>query len=169
MYKIIIISLFIKIRIKGIRWRNKDKWVFWGDWLVYFIYKLLWEILTYIIIENEVVAIDIIRMSIIVEIFQLIILDIIKISLNVLIVGGAEILTAININHQKVILGKIEINPLNNNIFRVWYFIYKSLTKKNNADDDNPWAIIIIIAPVNPIEFMVNNAVITIPMWATLE
>lgn len=53
--------------------------------------------------------------------FHKIILDIIIISLIVLIDGGAEILIAININHQKVILGDKLISPLNDEIFRVWY------------------------------------------------
>jgi len=49
-----------------------------------------------------------------------IILFIIKISPIRFIEGGAEILIAINKNHQNIILGKILINPLKEIIFRVW-------------------------------------------------
>lgn len=109
------------------------------------------------------------KINIIELLFQNNNLAIMKISLIVLIDGGAEILRAININHQKVILGiNIKI-PLNKIIFRVWYFEYKSFTRKNRADDDSPWAIIIIIAPVNPIVFIENNPVNTNPIWATDE
>jgi len=83
-------------------------------------------------------------------IFHKIILDIIIISLIVLIDGGAEILIAININHQNVMLGDIIINPLKHEILRVWYLWYRSLVNRNNAEDDKPWAIIIIIAPIKP-------------------
>lgn len=115
-----------------------------------FILFLLWEIFRNIIIEKIVTEIDIRKIIIIVDFCHKIILIIIKISLKVLIEGGAEILTAININHQKIILGKIEIIPLNDIIFREWYFIYESFTSRKRADEDNPWAIIIIIAPVIP-------------------
>lgn len=115
------------------------------------------------------VVIDIMKIIIIVDIFQLINLDIIKISLRVLIVGGAEMLTAININHQNMILGIISKAPLNNRIFREWYFVYMSLTRKKRADEESPWAIIIIIAPVRPIDLMEKIPVSTNPMWATEE
>ncbi|TDJ92016.1 hypothetical protein E1923_29300 [Klebsiella pneumoniae] len=72
-----------------------------------------------IIIEKDVVIIEIMKIGIIDFIFHRITLDIIIISLSVLIDGGAEILIAIKINHQKVILGIIEINPLKEEIFRV--------------------------------------------------
>lgn len=103
-----------------------------------------------IIIEKDVVIIEIMKIGIIDFIFHKITLDIIIISLIVLIDGGAEILIAIKINHQKVILGIIEINPLKEEIFRVWYLKYKSFVNKNKADEDKPWAIIIIIAPIIP-------------------
>lgn len=79
---------------------------------------LLWEMFRNIIIEKEVTIIEIKKIIIIVVLFNIIILDIMKISLIVLIVGGAEILIAININHQKVILGETEINPLKDIMFR---------------------------------------------------
>lgn len=81
----------------------------------------MWLIFRNIIIENDVVAIDIIKIIIIDNMFQLINLDINIISLIVLIVGGADMLIAININHQNVMFGDINNIPLNNIIFRVWY------------------------------------------------
>lgn len=139
------------------------------DWLEGNILFLLWEILINIDIENEAVINDPKNRIIIVFIFHEIILDNRKISLNVLIVGGAEILIAIKINHQNVILGDIIINPLNNIIFRDLYFIYKSFTRKKRADDDIPWAIIIIIAPINPILFIEKIPIKTNAMCATDE
>lgn len=68
--------------------------------------------------EKDTVVIDMIIIIIMFILFQEIILDIRKISLMVLIVGGAEILTAININHQNVMFGDILIIPLNKDIFR---------------------------------------------------
>lgn len=72
--------------------------------------------------ENDVTEIEIRKIINIVILFQKIILDIIIISLIVLIVGGADTFTAININHQNVMFGDIEINPLKHEMFRVWYF-----------------------------------------------
>lgn len=145
-----IISVFEIIIIEGIKWINKDNIIFWEVSIEYNISFLLWMIEMNIIRENEVVIKDIIKINRIELLFQKINLIIIIISLRVLMVGGAEIFKAININHQKVILGiNIKI-PLNKLMFRVWYFIYKSLTNKNNADEDIPCAIIIMIAPVIP-------------------
>lgn len=76
---------------------------------------------------------------------------------------------AININHQNVILGMIMKIPFNRVIFRVWNLKYKSLTSRNKADEDSPWAIIIIIAPINLIVFNVNSLVRTNPICATDE
>lgn len=72
-----------------------------------------------IIIEKDVTEIEIKKIGIIILMFQEIIEDIIMISLIVLIEGGAEILIAININHQNVILGDKIIKPLKFEIFRV--------------------------------------------------
>lgn len=44
-----------------------------------------------------------------------------------------------------------------------------SLDKKKSADEDNPCAIIMIIAPYNPILFSVKIPVSTNPMCATDE
>lgn len=150
-------------------WINNDKKIFGDVCSEIKDLFLLWVILINIIIEKDVVIRDI-KNKIDIDIkFQWIILDIKKISLIVLIVGGAEMLTAMNINHQKVMLGIIEINPLNIKIFRVWNFIYKSFTKRKRAEDDNPWAIIIIIAPEKPIRLLENNPNNTNPICATDE
>lgn len=74
---------------------------------------------TNIIIEKEVTLNEIKKINIILFLFHKIILDMIEISLKVLIVGGAEILIAIKMNHQNVMLGDIEINPLKDKMFRV--------------------------------------------------
>lgn len=84
---------------------------------------LLWMILTNIIKENDAVIKDIKKIKGIVLLFHKIILDIIIISLIVLIVGGAEMFNAININHQNTIFGINIINPLNINVFREWYLM----------------------------------------------
>lgn len=155
--------------IEGMKWINKEVKIFWGVWIEGNISFLLWMILINIIRENEAVINDIRKIIGIDELFHEIILVIIIISLIVLIVGGAEMLRAINMNHQKVMLGIRIINPLNSKVFREWYLMYKSLTRRKRADEDNPWAIIIIIAPVNPNELKVNRAHNTNPMWATDE
>lgn len=71
-----------------------------------------------IVKENEAVIIDAIIIGIIVDFVHIISLDIIKISLIVLIDGGAEIFIAIKRNHHMVMLGVTINNPLNNIMFR---------------------------------------------------
>lgn len=163
------ISVFEIIKIDGIRWINNDNIIFCEVSREFNVSFLLWMIEINIINENEVVIKDIKKINIIELLFQNRSLVIIMTSLKVLIDGGAEMFKAINMNHQNVILG-VSINiPLNKIIFRVWSFVYKSLTNKNKADDDNPWAIIIMIAPDNPIVLIVNRPVSTNPIWATDE
>ena len=84
---------------------------------------LLCEILINIVRENDVVINDNMNNMNSDVLFHEIVLDIKKISLIVLIVGGAEMLIAMNVNHQKVILGVDEIIPLNDSMFREEYFI----------------------------------------------
>lgn len=96
------------------------------------------------------INIEIKKKRIIDEGFHIMILDIIKISLKVLMEGGADILIIKKRNHHMVMLGKIWINPLNREIFREWYFVYIESTNKNKPEDDKPCAIIIIIAPYRP-------------------
>lgn len=120
-------------------------------------------------IENETVASDIVKSIIKDTLFQNNRFLIIKISLIVLIVGGAEIFRAININHQKVMLGIIVIKLLNISMLRVWNFIYKSLVKKKSADEVKPWATIIIMAPILPRRFIEKIPHKVNPIWATEE
>lgn len=157
------------IIIDGIKWIRREEKIFWGVCMDGNISFLLWMIDTNIISENEAVIRDIIKIIRIELFLHEIILDIIMISLIVLIVGGAEIFRAININHQNVMFGIIIINPLNIRVFREWYLKYKSFTKRKRAEDDIPWAIIIITAPVSPIILRVNKAHNTNPIWATEE
>lgn len=117
------ISIFIKRKIKGRMWVNKDKKIFMFVCWEKNISFTLWDKFKNIIIENEVTEIEIIKIRIIVNEFHKIILDIMKISLIVLIVGGADTLIAININHQNVRFGEIDVRPLKQEIFRVWYFM----------------------------------------------
>lgn len=119
--------------------------------------------------EKEAVAKDIINNKMIEYLFQKSVLLIIKISLNVLIVGGAEMLIAIKMNHQKVILGIIVIILLNSNIFREWNFRYRSFVRKNKADEESPWANIMIKDPVNPMYDIEKIPHSTNPIWATDE
>lgn len=83
---------------------------------------ILWAILINIKIENDAVDKDNKKIIKNIDEFHWINLDIIITSLIIFIDGGAEILIAININHQNIKLGKELINPLNEIIFRVWYF-----------------------------------------------
>lgn len=118
----IIISNFIIRNNKGIRWTNRLRKSLDWDWFDGNISDMLWAILINIKIEKDAVERDIIKMVIIIDIFHCRSLDIIIISLIILIVGGAEMLIAIKINHQNIRLGKELINPLKEIIFRVWYF-----------------------------------------------
>lgn len=68
--------------------------------------------------ENEAVIIEAIIIGRIVDFVHIINLDIMKISLIVLIEGGAEIFIAINKNHHIVMLGVMINSPLNNIMFR---------------------------------------------------
>ena len=115
------ISNFVIIIIVGIRWMNRDRKIFWGVLIEGSIIFLLWIMLTNIINEKVAVINDIRKIMIIELLFHEISLDIIIISLIVLIVGGAEIFNAMNMNHQNVILGISVNSPLNIRIFRVWY------------------------------------------------
>lgn len=157
------------IMIEGMKWINKDMKIFCGELMVCNVSFLLWIMLINIIRENEVVINDIMKIIIIELLLWFNSPDINRISLKVLIEGGAEMLRDININHQNTVLG-ISVNiPFNMRIFRVWYLKYKSFVNKKRADDDNPCAIIIIIAPVRLIELRVNKPVRTNPIWATDE
>lgn len=162
-------SGFIIMRIEGIKWINKEIKIFCGVCEDVIILFLLWIIVMNIIKEKEAVINDIIKIIKIELLFHDKSLVIIIISLRVLIVGGAEIFKAENINHQNVMLGIRINNPLKSKMLRVWYLKYKSFTRRNKAEDDKPCPIIMIIAPVNPIVFNVNSPVNTKAMCATDE
>lgn len=99
---------------------------------------LLCVILINIIIENEAAIREAKNNMNIIFLFHKIVLDKRIISLRVLIVGGAEIFAAININQKKLMFGAIVIIPLKDKIFRDEYLKYKSFTNRNKADDVNP-------------------------------
>lgn len=131
---------------------------------------ILWTIFLNKLIEKiDAIKALSINNNIIIVGCQNIILVSIKSSLAKLIDGGAEILIAKKINHQNVKFGKILIIPLIIIIFRVWNLVYTMFTSKNNADEANPWASIIIIAPFIPIKDSVKSAEITIAIWAMEE
>lgn len=162
-------SGFMIIIIDGMKWIRREEKIFCGVCVEGNISFLLWIIDTNIISENDAVINDITKIIGIELFLHEIILDIIMISLTVLIVGGAEMFRAMNINHQNVMLGMMIINPLNIRVLREWYLKYKSFTKRKRAEDDIPWAIIIMTAPVNPIILKVNRVHNTNPIWATEE
>lgn len=111
------------IIIRGMKWINTDRKNF--DWVISIICLsgLLWIILVNNVIEKiDVINEEIINKIIIVVGCQNIILVSISNSLKILMDGGAEMLIATKINHQKDKLGKIFIIPLIDKIFRVWNF-----------------------------------------------
>ena len=75
------------------------------------------------VIENDTVMKDANIIGIMVLALHKINLDMIKISLIVLIEGGAEILIAINMNHHQTMFGVMISNPFINKIFREWVFV----------------------------------------------
>jgi hypothetical protein len=117
------------------------------------------------VVMNEEIVISIIK----IRGCHAIILISIIISLKRLIEGGTEMLIAIKMSHQNVRFGNDLVIPLNEIMFRVWYFIYMILTRRNNAAEDNPWATIMRIAPFSPVGESVNNLVRISPMWAIEE
>lgn len=119
-----IISNFVLIKIRGIKWINKDKKSFVDDVSIIFISGLLWFILVNRLIEKmDAIKEDMIKRIIIIVGCQTIILVNIKSSLSKLIEGGAEMLMATKMNHQKDKLGKVFISPFIERMFRVWNFI----------------------------------------------
>lgn len=107
----------------GIKCKVRDKKNLGLVSSIIFISGLLWIILENRLIEKiEVKNDEIATIKIIIRGCHEIILINIIISLNRLIVGGAEILIDVNINHQKVMLGKEDINPLKDIMLRVWNF-----------------------------------------------
>lgn len=77
-----------------------------------------------------------------------------------LIVGGAAIFAAENKNQIAVINGKNASIPLVKNKLRVCVVSYIELASANRAEDERPWATIIIIEPSQPqIELVIKPAV----------
>lgn len=83
--------------------------------------------------------------------------------------GGDAILAAQLINHIKVKCGNRVESPLVKNILRVevvWY-VKKLMAKR--AEDDKPWAIIIIAAPLHPAYEQVKIPAVRRPICPTEE
>ena len=122
-YYIMNISIFEIIKTNGIRWANKHKYNLLKEFNASL--ELVW--LCEVFKNNEIEKIEVIseiKMNgIKIKILKLIRLVRIKISPARLIDGGAEILAAMKINHQNVILGNEFHNPLKEIIFRVWCFV----------------------------------------------
>lgn len=110
-------------------------------------------ILNGIIIHNEWLIIDIIR----------------KISLIRLILGGAAIFAQQNRNHHRDNIGITVRNPFVSIILRVCVKLYLIFAIQNNADDLNPWAIIIDNLACNPNFESVNIPATINPMCPTDE
>lgn len=64
--------------------------------------------------------------------------------------GGAAILAAAKINHQKDIAGKRERRPLVRNNLRVCVISYVIFARANRQEEQIPWAIIISKLPWKP-------------------
>ena len=150
-------------------WENNERNIFGEDCLKNIVLGLLWVILIKREIQNDAVSKEAIIIGIIILHLHDTDLDMMEISLKVLIEGGADIFKLKKINHQKLMLGDIEINPLNKIILREWIFMYRSFTSKNNPDEDIPWAIIMKIAPLNPILLIVKILINVRAIWATDE
>ena len=99
--------------------------------------------------------------GIIIYIDCLIIAVIRKISLIKLILGGAAIFAQQNMNHQKAIVGIIVNIPFVRTILRVIVIPYLIFAIQNNAEDLNPWAIIIANLACIP-NFEFDNIPVTI-------
>lgn len=116
-------SVFVRSIIKGVKWISRDMKIFCSELLEGKEKFLLCVILMNILKENDAIISDINIKGIMVVFVHEIILDIIKISLRVLMEGGAEMLIAININHQNTMLGVIVNNPLNRIMLRECIFV----------------------------------------------
>jgi hypothetical protein len=83
--------------------------------------------------------------------------------------GGAAMLAAENINHQKDIAGNNIIMPFVMNILRVCVVSYVILASANIQDEHSPCANIMVSAPCQPHEVLDITPAVTIPMWLTDE
>lgn len=89
------------------------------------------------------------------------------ISPNRLIDGGAAMLAADIINHQKEREGKSIIIPLDRYILRVFVASYLMLARANIAGEQRPWASIIIMAPFHPQTVLDSRPAVRRPMCPT--
>lgn len=64
--------------------------------------------------------------------------------------GGRARLARLAMNHHVAVKGKIICRPRARIIVRLWVRSYVVLARQKRADDTRPWAIIRMIAPVNP-------------------
>lgn len=83
--------------------------------------------------------------------------------------GGAPMLEAERINHQKVIIGNNLIKPLVMSILRVCVDSYVILAIANKPEEHRPWAIISKRAPVQPQDVLAIIPPVTSPICLTLE
>lgn len=86
-----------------------------------------------------------------------------------LMVGGAAMFAADTRNHIKVIMGKVLIIPLFRAILRVEDVSYVMFARQNIAEEDSPWAIIIVRAALHPQEVFLIIPRISNPIWPTDE
>jgi len=64
--------------------------------------------------------------------------------------GGAAILKILNKNHHRANIGIIDNPPRTKRILRLDKREYIKPTNEKSPEEHNPWAIIIIIAPLQP-------------------
>lgn len=95
--------------------------------------------------------------------------EIIRISLNKLIVNGPAKFKTINKNHIILKKGIVLNTPLFLTKLRVCLRSYIILAPLNIPEEVKPWAIIIQIPPTTPILLILINTTITILMWTTEE
>ena len=73
-----------------------------------------------------------------------------RISLIKFIEGGAAMLAALEINHQKDIVGNRVRSPFDKKSLRVLVVSWAIPAKEKRAGDERPWAKIIVRAPAHP-------------------
>lgn len=155
--------------MERVRWTINDKKNFVESLFDLFIIDAPWFNIRNIRIQKVVVAIVIINIYMDIIVCHLIKDIVINNSPIKFRVGGALILAIVNINHQKVKLGLVKKFLFKEIMFRVWNLVYERLTRKNNAEEEIPWAIIIIIAPLID-EFIIIMILANVTaIWATDE
>ena len=84
-------------------------------------------------------------------------------------VGGAAILAALNKKKNRAKIGNSARMPLVRNSLRVDVVSYRQLASANSAEEQNPWAIIIIMAPSHPQICIVIIPAVSSPICPTEE